>query len=341
MSLLSTFSTNGINILAGINGIEVGQSLIIACSVALNDLLYMPLPRIVLPGVGELWHHQGMSLLGVIGGEQMVQRHLLSLYFMLPLIGVCTGLLYHNWCVPLASAAPLSSSRLTFRIASQVPLARLHRRHVLLLCRHDLRLRCHHQPLSQDSPTLFPPSNLQLCAQLPAALRPGALPTPSPADVRRFSGPQKPLLALICGLPSLQARQGDAQAPSVQGDLPACPRPASGPAGRPLARTLRSSRPRPAKAQRGPRPGRPGRLAHPEHDQSDNPQVSGAAPRLLRDDAERILTPHAAPATPSFLLVHFGPLREEALTQLVMALQVRLPVPSEWMGLRPQSFRPS
>lgn len=99
MSLLSTFSTNGINILAGINGIEVGQSLIIACSVALNDLLYMPLPRIVVPGIGELWHHQGMSLLGVIGGEQMVQRHLLSLYFMLPLIGVCTGLLYHNWCV--------------------------------------------------------------------------------------------------------------------------------------------------------------------------------------------------------------------------------------------------
>lgn len=97
MSLLSTFSTNGINILAGINGIEVGQSLIIACSVALNDLLYMPLPRIVLPFFGELWHHQGMSLLGVIGGEQMVQRHLLSLYFMLPLIGVCTGLLYHNW----------------------------------------------------------------------------------------------------------------------------------------------------------------------------------------------------------------------------------------------------
>lgn len=98
MSLLSTFSTNSINILAGVNGIEVGQSLIIAVSVALNDLLYMPLPKIDLPVFGELWHHKGMSLLGVIGGELMVQRHLLSLYFMLPLIGVCSGLLYHNWC---------------------------------------------------------------------------------------------------------------------------------------------------------------------------------------------------------------------------------------------------
>lgn len=100
MSLLSTFTTNSINILAGINGVEVAQSLVIALSVLLNDLLYIPLPRIVLPYVGELWHHDGMSLLGVIGGEEMVRRHLLSAYFMGPLVGVCVGLLYHNWSVP-------------------------------------------------------------------------------------------------------------------------------------------------------------------------------------------------------------------------------------------------
>jgi hypothetical protein len=99
MSLLSTFTTNSINIIAGINGIEVGQSLIIALSVVANDLLYLPLPRIVLPYVGEVWEHQGMSLLGVVGGEEMVRRHLLSLYFMGPLVGVCAGLLYHNWSV--------------------------------------------------------------------------------------------------------------------------------------------------------------------------------------------------------------------------------------------------
>lgn len=99
MSLLSTFTTNSINILAGVNGVEVGQTLIIALSVLLNDLLYLPLPQINLPIVGQIWEHDGMSLLGVIGGEEMVRRHLLSAYFMGPLVGVCTGLLYHNWYV--------------------------------------------------------------------------------------------------------------------------------------------------------------------------------------------------------------------------------------------------
>ncbi|KAF9510086.1 hypothetical protein BS47DRAFT_1348376 [Hydnum rufescens UP504] len=43
MSLLSTFCTNSINILAGINGIEASQALIIALSIALNGLLCPPL----------------------------------------------------------------------------------------------------------------------------------------------------------------------------------------------------------------------------------------------------------------------------------------------------------
>ena len=110
MSLLSTFTTNSINILAGVNGIEVSQSLIIALSVVANDLLYLPLPRIVLPYVGELWEHQGMCLLGVVGGEEMVRRHLLSLYFMGPLVGVCAGLLYHNWSVRHSHFAAVTSS---------------------------------------------------------------------------------------------------------------------------------------------------------------------------------------------------------------------------------------
>lgn len=193
MSLLSTFSTNGINILAGVNGIEVGQSLIIALSVALNDLLYMPLPRIVLPNGAELWHHQGMSLLGVIGGELMVQRHLLSLYFMLPLIGVCSALLYHNWCVPPARPKSFLQQGLTDPPARahplQVPLARLCRRHLLLLCRHDVRLRGHHLALPQDATPLLPAANLQLPPQLPAAVRPGALPAPPPPKVRSSAAP--------------------------------------------------------------------------------------------------------------------------------------------------------
>lgn len=101
MSLLSTFSTNSINILAGVNGLEVSQSLIIALSVAINDLLYIPIwPRIVLgqDGVkGKEWVLLEGGALLRRGSQELVQRHLLSFYFMLPLIGVCAGFLFHNW----------------------------------------------------------------------------------------------------------------------------------------------------------------------------------------------------------------------------------------------------
>jgi len=103
MSLLSTFSTNSFNILAGINGSETSQALIIALSVILNDLLYLPWPfgfRIPLHllgihaelDVGGTWK-AGMAY----GSVEAVERHLFSLYFMLPLVGVCAGFLYHNW----------------------------------------------------------------------------------------------------------------------------------------------------------------------------------------------------------------------------------------------------
>jgi UDP-N-acetylglucosamine--dolichyl-phosphate N-acetylglucosaminephosphotransferase len=105
MSMLSTFCTNSINILAGINGSEVSQALIIAISVIINDLLYLPWPvdfRIPLHllgnqsevkelRVGDVWS-AGMSY----GSRLLVERHLFSLYFMLPLVGVCLGFLYHN-----------------------------------------------------------------------------------------------------------------------------------------------------------------------------------------------------------------------------------------------------
>lgn len=103
MSLLSTFSTNSFNILAGINGSETSQALIIALSVILNDLFYMPWPfgfRIPLHllgsqselDVGGVWK-AGMAY----GSVELVERHLFSLYFMLPLVGVCAGFLFHNW----------------------------------------------------------------------------------------------------------------------------------------------------------------------------------------------------------------------------------------------------
>ena len=107
MSLLSTFTTNSINILAGINGSEVSQAIIIALSVIANDLLYLPWPidwRIPLHLLGNQTEVSGELRIGGVwsagmahGSRLLVERHLFSLYFMLPLLGVCTGFLYHNW----------------------------------------------------------------------------------------------------------------------------------------------------------------------------------------------------------------------------------------------------
>ncbi|KAI5450683.1 tunicamycin resistance protein [Naganishia albida] len=94
MALLSTFATNSINILAGVNGLEVGQALVIALSVMVNDLLYIPVwPRVAL---GDWVLLEGGAILQR-GSRELVQRHLLSLYFMGPLIGVCAGFIFHNW----------------------------------------------------------------------------------------------------------------------------------------------------------------------------------------------------------------------------------------------------
>ncbi|KAF2159342.1 hypothetical protein M409DRAFT_71117 [Zasmidium cellare ATCC 36951] len=77
MAALSIFCPNCINILAGINGIEVGQSLVIACLIVLNDALYLS-PTVQQP-------------------HPAAESHLLSIYLLLPLIGVSLALLQHNW----------------------------------------------------------------------------------------------------------------------------------------------------------------------------------------------------------------------------------------------------
>ncbi|ORY34213.1 glycosyl transferase family 4-domain-containing protein [Naematelia encephala] len=94
--LLPTFTTNSINILAGINGVEALQALIIALSIALNDVLYLPIwPHAFLTRLGFGNPHEGRLLEWAAG--EVVKRHLLSLYFVLPLAGVCAGFLWHNW----------------------------------------------------------------------------------------------------------------------------------------------------------------------------------------------------------------------------------------------------
>lgn len=72
MGLLAVFCTNAINIFAGINGLECGQSYIIACSI-----LYYKLYDIST---------------GSIGDNQMF-----SVLMIMPFIGTSLGLLRHNW----------------------------------------------------------------------------------------------------------------------------------------------------------------------------------------------------------------------------------------------------
>jgi UDP-N-acetylglucosamine--dolichyl-phosphate N-acetylglucosaminephosphotransferase len=111
--MLSTFCTNSINILAGINGVEVSQALIIAISLILNDLLYLQFRPVTILSVlpDKLLSYipdNFIKELGRLGGgtfsfgfshgsKELEDRHLFSLYFMLPLVGVCCGLLKHNW----------------------------------------------------------------------------------------------------------------------------------------------------------------------------------------------------------------------------------------------------
>ncbi|KJX93748.1 UDP-N-acetylglucosamine:dolichyl phosphate N-acetylglucosamine-1-phosphate transferase like protein [Zymoseptoria brevis] len=77
MAAIAIFCPNSINILAGVNGIEVGQSLVIASLIALNDALYL-LPTVQQP-------------------HPAAESHLFSIYLLLPFIGVSLALLRHNW----------------------------------------------------------------------------------------------------------------------------------------------------------------------------------------------------------------------------------------------------
>ncbi|KAI7904206.1 UDP-N-acetylglucosamine--dolichyl-phosphate N-acetylglucosaminephosphotransferase-like protein [Cokeromyces recurvatus] len=75
MGMLIIFCTHSINILAGINGIEAGQSIVIGLSIVINDLLYISNNP----------------------DRASVEIHLFSLYFMIPFVGVTLALLWHNW----------------------------------------------------------------------------------------------------------------------------------------------------------------------------------------------------------------------------------------------------
>ena len=75
MFLLLIFCTNAINIHAGINGLEAGQSYIIAIFILTHNLIEA--------GQDELGRSQ----------------HIFSMFLIVPFIAVTVGLLMHNWYV--------------------------------------------------------------------------------------------------------------------------------------------------------------------------------------------------------------------------------------------------
>lgn len=75
MASVAIFCPNSVNILAGVNGLEVGQTLVIALLLVCNDLYYV------------FW----------LGNASAQQVHLDSLYLLLPFIAVGCALLKYNW----------------------------------------------------------------------------------------------------------------------------------------------------------------------------------------------------------------------------------------------------
>lgn len=73
MGMLAVFCTNAINIYAGINGLEAGQSYVIGCAILLHNFIE-------------------------IRSQSLTQdNHLFSAMIILSFVGVTLGLLRHNW----------------------------------------------------------------------------------------------------------------------------------------------------------------------------------------------------------------------------------------------------
>ncbi|CAI7806799.1 unnamed protein product [Closterium sp. NIES-54] len=81
MGMLVVFCSNSINILAGVNGLEAGQTAVIAAAVLLFNIWQIgELPGFKLPLQPD-----------------MQQAHLFSIYLILPLLACTLALLVFNW----------------------------------------------------------------------------------------------------------------------------------------------------------------------------------------------------------------------------------------------------
>ncbi|XP_057770389.1 uncharacterized protein LOC130990182 [Salvia miltiorrhiza] len=75
MGLLAVFCTNSINIHAGINGLEVGQTVVIACAILIHNIMQI--------GAATDLEHK--------------QAHVFSIYLVQPLLATSLALLSFNW----------------------------------------------------------------------------------------------------------------------------------------------------------------------------------------------------------------------------------------------------
>ncbi|KAK5105304.1 tunicamycin resistance protein [Lithohypha guttulata] len=89
MSALSIFAPNSINILAGINGIEVGQSIVVAGLLVLNSSLYL----VPFSGNPVLTNNANST---TYTPHPATDSHLLSLYILLPFLAISLALYIHN-----------------------------------------------------------------------------------------------------------------------------------------------------------------------------------------------------------------------------------------------------
>eukprot|EP01094_Clydonella_sp_ATCC50884_P009045 TRINITY_DN1857_c0_g1_i4.p2 TRINITY_DN1857_c0_g1~~TRINITY_DN1857_c0_g1_i4.p2 ORF type:complete len:227 (+),score=83.48 TRINITY_DN1857_c0_g1_i4:405-1085(+) len=72
MELLAVFCTNSINILAGINGLETGQSVVLALEILVHNFVE-------------------------ISADHSTDYHVLSMFIMLPFLMSSCALFYYNW----------------------------------------------------------------------------------------------------------------------------------------------------------------------------------------------------------------------------------------------------
>ena len=187
MVALVIFCSNSINILAGVNGLEAGQTLLIACAVLFHNLL-------ALAGPGAPRGHSGRA--GNPASQAACARspvanayfgataaaaaavdpgvrdgHLFSAYLMMPLAATTLGLLHFNWYPSQVRRARWQEGSepkfLLFLLnALACPVAGVCGRHVHLLCGHGAGGGRHPGPLQRDAaPLLHSAGQQRLCSR--------------------------------------------------------------------------------------------------------------------------------------------------------------------------------